>query len=978
MAERNIFQVIKRDPAAGYNADDVLAELKRTRSRMANSNPELSKWASQIIKDIEADPHVIDRHAQAYATLAQQERKEREKALRDKGKMIVTGGVISQPQLDQLAAAYKGIFTPDEILRIIGARVQGKRQFKWSPPPGYDAISEISPTIMGNINRDLEKVKKASLYDVLSLPSSATTADIRAAIEREYNAASMMSVSNPLKVPLTNIIGHCKSLLLEPAQRRSYDKTVGNAAFAPVRDAIAAIATGTRVIDGNQLASMLHTCTTGGMSRDEALYKIYHEADSRGITVIESTGGTGSTATNGCRYCGAVTADKRATSCASCGMPLAVTCPKCGRVSSNPAENYCPTAGCNFHLGGMSAARDYLKQARQALATGDLTGANASLQLAVDAWPGMAGLKDVKRDIDRLKGDANKVKADIAELVKNKKYYAAMALLPRLGGADAALEREVRDKVAAADAIVARATAERDVNRRIDLYIQAVQIASDCSAATAGLASTPLQPPQALTATVTGSLIKVSWAPFSSANMRVTVLRKAGGPPTSATDGTIVARDVNADSVTDTTAESGEAYFYGAYVVLPQPTNGQAKTRPYTEGGRKSPLAVTGAPVLVTADIDPSQNVLTVTATSITVACKLPKGAKGLEITPADGGAPQRSRGATFTLSGLTTDRTYKYRIATIYIDATGREHRSAGVSVSLTPTSPPDPVELRLSDSPTSARLQWTAPAAGQTVLIFWSQGEPFAQHRGDSISPNAMSQARLAVNGTSCTVNKDFNGVRYFLPVTVKGAIGVAGDQVEVRSLIKPEGVTVSRSAGTLDVSWQWGKIDHVRVTLITGRKEVKDIIRKGDKVAPHCSFTIDDNLQSARVEVCGVVGKDCSEPFVRDITIRRLEVDYISLKQKKFLGLLKNSEFRITLQVGSPLPCDLNVYVGIDHAPLNVQSLTPHTVIRAAYVPPGPPVTIPIDVPQSRGADQVFVLLQPADPGADLIINPATRKV
>ncbi len=968
MAERNIFQVIKRDPATGYTVADVLAELKKTRSRMANSNPELSKWASQVIKEVEADPKMVDHHARAYAALAQQERQERERALREHGKMIVTGGMIAQAQLDMLAGAYKGVFTPDEILRIIGARVQGKRQFRWSPPPGYDAIPELSPNVMSNIVRDLEKAKKATLYDVLSLPSTATAASIGDAIDREYKVWSPRSNDNPMKVPMVNLIGHCRTLLLDAARRRSYDKTVGNAAFAPVRDAIADIAKGTRVIDGQQLSTMLHTCTTGGMSRDEALYKIYHEADSHGITVIESATGTGSgDMSRGCRYCGAP-ADRKATTCASCGMPLSVTCPKCGRVSTDPTENYCPGHGCNFHLGGMSAARDYLKQARQALAAGDLAGASGLLELATDAWPGMSGLKDVKRGIDRLKGDASKARDDIAGLVKSKKYYAALNLLPRLGGADAGLERQVRDKVAAADALVTRAAAERDTNLRIDLYIQALQIAGDCSAATAGLASSPPEPPQGLSATVTGGVIKVSWTPFSSANLRVTVIRKAGGPPTTATDGTVVARDVNAATVTDTTAESGEAYFYGAYVVLPQSV--------LKEGGRQSALAVTNAPMLVAADIDPSQNVLSVTATSVTVTCRLPKGASGLQVTPVGGGTPLRTRGASFTMSGLITDRAYQYHVATVYRDATGRDHLSPGVTVSLTPTTPPKPVSLSATDDATSARLQWTEPAAGQTVVIFWSQGTPFAQHRGDIVAVTAMSQTRLAVSGTSCIVNKNFSGVRYYLPVTVKGTVGVAGDQVSVRSLIKPQGVNVSRSGNMLTVMWHWDNLDHVRVTLITGRKEVKDVVKCDANVPPVCTFTLDDNLQTARVEVCGVVDNECSEPFASDITIRRMEVDFLGLEQKKFL-FVKHSEFRITLQADAPLPCDLNVYAGIDRAPLNPQALTRDDVIRAADVKPGAPVTVTVDLPQSRGAKQVFVLLQPANPNADIVINPAIRK-
>lgn len=962
MAELNIFQVIGKDPSKGYDANEVVTALKKKRSQMANVKPELAKWASQVLKDIEADPKVIDRHARAYGEVARKQREEREKELRERGKMLVTGGLISKEQLDVLENAFKTYFTRDEILRILGAREKAKRTFTWSPPPGYDSIPEVDSTTMGNIQRDLDKLRKKSLYDVLSLPQNTTAAAINAAIDREYNRGSMMSVSNPEKVPLTNLIGHCRTQLADPDKRRSYDKSVGNTAFAPVRDAIATIAKGsTRVIDGTQLAQMLQTCIGGGMSRGEAEYKIYHEAEDLGVTVIETVTGGGDIRRM-CRYCGAVPADK-ATTCPNCGMPLAVTCPKCGRTSTDPAENYCPGAdpkkGCNFYLLGMAAARDHAQQARQALAAGDLANARMLLDQATQEWPGMKELSAVRHDIDRVKGNADKVRGDIQALIADRNFYAALAMLPKLAGADAALERQVRDKVAAADSLVTRAAAERDATRRIDLYMQALDLAADCAKATAGLAASPPQPPQGLAATATGSVVKVTWTAVTSGFVKVTVVRKAGSAPTSHTDGTVVARDVSSTTVTDNSPDHGETYFYGAYCSC---------------GNTRSTLAVAPIPALVADDIDPSQNVLSVTATSVTVTCKLPPHATGLAVT-APGGATTKTAGPTVTVSNLTADRTYRYSIATVYRDATGREHLSAGVAVDLTPTAPPQPVALNLSDAPTSARLQWAAPPAGQTVVIFWSQGKPFEQHRGDMLTMNAMSQQRLSVAGNACTVNKDFSGVRYFLPVTVKGTIGVAGDAVAVRSLVKPAGVKVNRSANSIDVSWSWDKLERVRVTLVTSHQQSQDIANDGNNL-PRCSFALPEGAQTARVDVCSIVDGVCSEADSHTIVLRQLRISYKSLKQKGLI-FLKSNDFVATLQTDAPLPCNLNVYFGINRPPLNVGSLAPDARISATEVTPGKPVSISFVVPGARNAKQVFILLQPADDNGNVTVQPASQK-
>ncbi len=957
----NIFTIIKSlynfVPGKPINEEEVKNALKKMRSRSATTNAKLSAEITTILKQIETTPGLIKQHAAEFADL---ERKAVEKLKADliaEAKLLVVGGSIAPEQLDHLANKYKD-FKRDEILSMIGASVATPKKFKWSPPAGYDAIQELGDTVMGDIGRNLAELGCSSLYDVLGVPSNAATAAIQAAIDSQYKACSGWQPSNPKKVPTNTLIGHCKSLLLDAALRARYDKTVGNLAFKPVKAAIELIAKGnTRVIDGQKLAQMLKQCVDGGMGKDEAEYKIYKEALACGVTIIESMGGNAG-GVRLCRFCSSVLPDK-VPICPSCSMPVNVTCPKCGHTSSDQNERFCTHNGCGFNIYGMRRAPEALNRAKQALVAGDIAQATLQVNDAADAWPGMEGIAALRRQLDNIKVEAGKVETEVTRLAKEKKYFAALPLLGRMGSVNAALANEVRSKTDAATRLVKQAATVTDVNKRIDMYMQALDLCADCVEAQTKLASVPPAPPAGINAEATGQSVKVQWSPVTSRFLHITVLRKQGAAPTSHDDGIVIARDVTSSTVTDTQVKPGVNYYYAVYSKC---------------GDIKSALAVDPSPVMLAADIDPSQVSMVVSSTSVTVSCVLPDGAIGLNVQPR-GGSSYFVNGNTFTESGLRPDTPVQYRVVTVFADAAGHRTLSPGVTLTLTATAPPQPVSLAVNDAEREARLSWGTPPAGQNVIIFWSQSEPFSQHLNDTVNVSTMKYKRLQVSGNSCTVNKDFAGTRYFLPVTVKGNLGVAGEPVKVRSVVAPEGVTFNRDGNRINVAWNWDRTERI-VLVFTARGEQRvEFTRESCPDAKH-SFVCPDSVESARVDVYNSVEGELSSPVSHTIVLRRMELEFKGVRQGGFL-FMRNNKFTLTLSCKAPLPCNVKVYVGEGSVPLNLAIRTPIDEIKSNEVVVGADTEIALIYKPSKKVPLHFLLV-PADPKAQMVITPASIEV
>ena len=132
---------------------------------------------------------------------------------------------------------------------------------------------------------------------------------------------------NDEKTTVNNLVGYCKTQLLDAGKRADYDFTCGNQVFADVRSKIERIASGTdRIIRPEQYKALLEECTKKGMPYDKAEYMIYKTAEQHKVTIVEPADNS---SMQMCRFCGTLNS-KGSRVCKSCGLPVIVVCPKCG------------------------------------------------------------------------------------------------------------------------------------------------------------------------------------------------------------------------------------------------------------------------------------------------------------------------------------------------------------------------------------------------------------------------------------------------------------------------------------------------------------------------------------------------------------------------------------------------------------------------------------------------------------------------
>ena len=91
-----------------------------------------------------------------------------------------------------------------------------------------------------------------------------------------------------------------------------------------------------------------------------------------------------------------------------------------------------------------------------------------------------------------------------------------------------------------------------------------------------------------------------------------------------------------------------------------------------------------------------------------------------------------------------------------------------------------------------------------------------PFDILENAKVNVDNLKHKKLDITGTSYIFKKDYSGIKYFLPVTVQGNIGVAGKQVKVLSMVKPSGVRFDRNDTFVTVNWSWNAISSVRISV------------------------------------------------------------------------------------------------------------------------------------------------------------------
>lgn len=894
------------------------------------------KQLTALKKQINESPVVIQQHAMAYAEIAKKREIEVRKRLQEEGSLYVVNGLIAEANLRQLVTDLK--MSEDEILRLLNAKVKKPKTFKYKD----DGVKELDSKKMKTLNELLSILGKKNLYEFLGTSSSAKLADLQVRLAKVKKDVDDDSNKTDPKLNATDKLAkECTAIFANEEARKSYDKACGNAGFETVRTVINQMKAGVKIISPQQYKQMLGICTKNGVPFDIAEYLIYDTAKKAGLEIEEGNVSTMAV----CRYCGGLN-DKTAKTCGTCGMPVNVVCPKCG----HPAEydDY-RCSECGFSLIDMQEAPLHLKIAEAALEMGDVEGACREFDAAVKFWPTCPDLNVIGAKIKEYSDTQQHIRQVVAKLCAERKYCAAMKEGAKLAVNDR-LRIEAEKAIADAEQLVKQAEGATDDNVKFENYLKALSLCADYQAALVKLNAMPLPVPTGLTALVKGNVVALSWTRCKSSFLSYLVVRKENAKSSSFNDG-VQLNTTQENYYDDVSALPERSYYYTVYSKF---------------GDRVSAVGATiSQPVLKTLNIEPQHIKVNPSETQLEFSFT-PSKRSSIEITRLKGETHVITGGA-FVDKGLVTGQAYTYIFVAIYTDSAGNIHRSEETSMQFTPMPKPQPVDIVIKETEDKAMISWDNPKVGR-LAIFYAD-EPFKYNKNDLLSIDTLKAARLNVTGTSCTVNKDFSGERFFMPVTIQDTIGVAGTMVSIVSLQLVSDLSVCLIDKTVQAKWKWDNCAAIRISYSIDSQAKKEVDLERDAInSATYEIKVPEGSRSISLSAMSLV-KTSSKvllgpPITKVLNLKPSKVQFVSVTNLRRLLFLSSNEYEITFISDSLLPCDLHVLASESTPPMNLVNYSPVAIIKNGSIKVGKENKIRFNYARRNNSAPLFFRLIAAD--------------
>lgn len=936
-------------------------QIKTWQQRVNNPKYKLEATAhtaalKKLRTEVQTNPAIIKQHAAAYAEIEKRERIQKEKMIRIAGNIYIQNGEIPRENLDILVNQTK--LSEQEILNILGVKVKEARK-KLNFDYEDDGVPELDRVTMGKIETNLKPLAgPKNLYEFLGVRQNTDAPEISTRL-----AAITKTVSedphktDPVVSAKKALCDLCRDIMTNPAKRKSYDKALSNASFVPVAEMIRNLKAGSSFMTGVVFKKLIDEATKLGIPLEKAKFLIYKTADSINLP-IASDDVTDNMVQ--CRFCGALN-EKGVANCRSCGMPIVVVCPNCGKPSKGD-ELACTQ--CGFGFSDMMRAPEYIKLAEAAIASQDYYSAVEAIKKLETVWKTHPQIALLKRKCGEVQQQAEANLETVKDLCKKKLYYKARAAVATMGASPqiAQVRTEIDSAIDLAEKQLLAVNQIQDTNARIDKYMQLLSICADCEKAKVAIQSNPPTAPTALVVEINGPATRIRWNKLNSQYIEYSVIRKEGGRPTSIKDGVHLADTSNAQ-FDDTNVTTGVSYFYAIYSKC-----GEVLSRT---------ALVSDKPALVVSDIDMKTLSYDIQEKSIGFNMALPKNAKSVEIY-RDGSLVKTIYGTSYMDTGLVPDREYVYKFVVVFEDCTSLTHKSGGVSLKLKPMAPPKPVSLTLQDGEKEAKLSWTAPSRG-TLSIFVSD-IPLPYHTNDIVNLDVVKLPKLNITGTSCVISKNFSGERYYLPLTIQGNIAVVGDIARLVSIVKPSDVKFDKNEGFVLVRWSWNNTSAVRIEINADNANPQIVDLESQKSSPQYKADIPKNAKSIKISVRSIVRSGTGEILLGDGVE---DVFNLSMAKVTFSGVKKGwfgDKYTLSLTSDSILPCSLSLLISENFPPNDLVNFKSYLNITPDELKPGVPVTKDFHYTRKMKGKPVYFRLITTNQAfaKQVVIVPETRNI
>ena len=168
----------------------------------------------------------------------------------------------------------------------------------------------------------------------------------------------------------------------------------------------------------------------------------------------------------------------------------------------------------------------------------------------------------------------------------------------------------------------------------------------------------------------------------------------------------------------------------------------------------------------------------------------------------------------------------------------------------------------------------------------------KPAGDLENNKVNIDNLKHRQLDISGNSYQLRKNFSGVKYFLPITVQGNIGVAGKEVKLVSIIKPSGVSFDRNETFVLVKWKWDNISSVRiqVQVDNGNIQKYDV---DSPASPNYKVELPQKAKSIKIGVASRIHVG-NETLIGDEITQIISLKAVKIKVSLVFCLKTNTAF------------------------------------------------------------------------------------
>ena len=485
-----------------------------------------------------------------------------------------------------------------------------------------------------------------------------------------------------------------------------------------------------------------------------------------------------------CRNCGAITdTSKGVKICSKCGMNLFLVCPECGADLSDSADiNFCEgkNGQCRYDIRNIDKARALYDSAKKDIERLDYDSAERCIKEADNYWK-----NNIESDIvkDLLKNSRNKFGKNVNEIISaisEKRFFAAQKaylslqkLIPEYS--DPELKKQINNAISESNNYYQKAqslSSEKDI---LDLCSIAVEICSDNENLNKISSKYPPKPPKNLRTKTDDNSKKIylEWDKSpSEGTIYYIVVRKKDTVPLNVDDGERLDR-VGMCGYTDDKIEPGVCYYYGIFTERAGNTSGSLTNE-------NSPVYCLTEPASFKGN--PESN-------AVNLRWSRPPAGASVELFRSSSGSPEVSINGIniegYRDSGLENDREYTYRLRYTY-NIFGSKKSTAGITIKVTPVSPPEPIEEFNVENVKEDQFALTWKNPNHDTVTFYSSSEEPSYDFGEAVSKSELEQVMSVLSIRNNPQTGDiFSGtftysdekILYIIPVIFKSGTGIIG---------------------------------------------------------------------------------------------------------------------------------------------------------------------------------------------------------